>query len=354
LLSFRISFQVFPFFRAFFRTMDTTVSKFGLSPYEFAGILRCYHGYIMGGAVLSVWLERPLEDTQDLDVFVPLPVPLVPVDDTVAAGYYTIARLSDGVLTEADGRWNTWMFVEAIRRNFESFLTSRGYVAVAADGSHEYYGTRHFRNVIHSVRSYTRTIDGVVRKIQVVFTRDITAAENAARVDFDCCQFYAAPDPTYTDVHFLPISSIHDNAHDMEIHNGRARVLYDLDSLTTYERLKMDERIRKYTARGFFFRGTRGGTSTSVLPLPPRVDRSALITILSTDLDTRAVHKALLAHRFLFEYVPVQSIICTLMRLLDNPDFEDAPWVFTFKFVWWAEDRKLTFNLVKAEIPASA
>jgi hypothetical protein len=323
--------------------MDSIVSKFGLSPYEFAGLLRCYNGYMMGGSVLSAWLGRPLEEAQDLDVFVPLPVPL-------NGGTYTIAkRSSDGMLSEAGMRWSTWAFVEAIRRNFESFLTSRGYVAAAANGSDEYYGTRHFNTVIYYVRSFNRAVDGVVQKIQIVYTRDITAAENAARVDFDCCQFYAAPSELYMDSegNFFPITSIHDDSHDRSIRDGVARVLYKLEDLTEFERRKMDARLCKYMKRGFMFHDC---DRKLVLPLPPMSDRSALIKIPSAIEGARDIIKVLLEHNFLFEGVPSGTIYGTVAHLNNNPTFIDAPWVFTFKFMWWKEDRRITFNLVKAEI----
>jgi hypothetical protein len=246
-------------------------------------------------------------------------------------------------------RWSTWAFVEAIRRNFESFLTSRGYVAVAADGSDEYYGTRHFNAVIYCVRSYNRLVDGVVQKIQIVYTCGITAAENAALVDFDCCQFFAAPSDSYTDScgNFFPITSIHDESHDRSIRDGVACVLYKVEDLTEFERRKMDARLCKYMKRGFMFHDS---DRKSVLPLPPVSDRSALIKIPSAVENTHDIIKVLLEHNFLFEGVPKGTIYGTVAHLNNNPTFMDAPWVFTFKFMWWKKDSRITFNLVKAEI----
>jgi hypothetical protein len=154
---------------------------------EFFQLLEKSKAYIAGGACLAAFLEKPLLDGQDLDVWVPTPTNLV---DCPCQGRIIEYHRYPGQKTQFD-------YIPIVSEMFRNFFLRNGYTEVPYyDMSYQekneagQYSRKDngFLKVVHKITNYVRP--GSNHKIQVIMTYDILPQENVKNFDLNCCMFY--------------------------------------------------------------------------------------------------------------------------------------------------------------------
>ena len=215
------------------KTLNTIVRRFGFDTEEFVNVLYRTGAYVAGGACLYGFLDKQMEETSDLDIWLPTPI-TSPTEDSKAIDYrYPVAsRFYD--------------FKHIAQDLFELYLSKNGYIldrtwTAKDDIVYRNIATdQQFSKVVCRIQTYTR----LGKKVQIISCYDISPQDNLAGFDLNICKFYCDP---RTNGRTLKIKTVLSDAEVEAAKKGVGRVTVQVISPNT------SKRIEKYTRRGFTF-----------------------------------------------------------------------------------------------------
>lgn len=246
------------------------LKTFGLNPKEFVQFLGVTHGFVAGGAASSAFFGKPLEDEQDLDIWIPIPV------SSSCSGVYKAPFNYDSASYCSLLRTYIFnYFTKNQRRPNQRILLSLSLNQISKKYSGVYtkittqdvaqYTQSNMSNMISCIDTYENTWTG--RRIQVIYTYNKTVDDVLSNYDFDVCQFY-----TDGSDNFLVKSFKHSATDLTNIRQGHAKILTNTDDIQTeYQQQRLEERVAKYECRGYTFTWASSGNlyRSPELPLAP-------------------------------------------------------------------------------------
>jgi len=310
--------------------MQSIITDYFLLPCDkFATLLEECNGYIGGGSVLQAFRDLPLIEGQDLDCFVTLPFnhDFTPV--------WTMPRASDSLL------WNAYRYARLVELSIDSFMRQYGYTPLPKPHDSG-YTTVHYARVVTNVVSYVKTnAFGNERKVQFVFTYNMTPAENCAEMDLNCCKFISLPESK-----FLTIESPSLTTEEREeIARGCARVTLEYFDLQSRQQRKLLKRILKYQDRGMVFLRANGDPWWKVparVQAPYKSHEARLRFKVSSSKDV--IFLELVMYGCFFEGSDC-AVVDRIHDFLTHPMFRHAPsMLIDIKYVWDPETKTVRMS----------
>lgn len=325
------------------------LKKFGLDPQSFSSFLLCSHGFVAGGAAATAFFGKKLDSSQDLDIWIPLPV--------------TLNHKSSYTAKE---RWDTASYCSLIQNTVTQFFT-RNQKGPSASNllsmsleqiARKYRGVyRHITTT--DVAEYTQStlaplVKSIVtfenpwtsRRIQVIFTYDVTLNDVLASFDLDVCKFYADGTNSFAIKHNHSASTLH------SLRMGKATIIGDSVLLTEYQRARLETRVAKYEARGFTFTWAVTGRPWNeqfAIPDAPHESFYQDFILTTHDFTSNPSHAELRdCIRELFRAAECDfkgsdmegnlDIMVPWMKARLSTDYKDGDnWQYTWRFTWDAE-----------------
>jgi len=248
------------------------LESFGLNPESMSYFLHATQGRIIGGSAASAFFGTPLEDIQDIDIWIPLPV---------QPGGKELYDVAD---------WNVSTYIELLRNNVYNFFernqkppTKNTLLSKSLDYiTHKYRGVyqrltttnvdNHIQialsNIVLSVETWKNP--WTERTIKVIYTYNIGILDILSSFDMDVCQFYVEG----YDTQFI-VKHNHSPKTLATLRNGTATVFSQYDSqLTDYQQKRLNERIAKYKKLGYTVKSETTGYPWIGNNLPPAPNES--------------------------------------------------------------------------------
>ena len=213
-------------------------ATFGLSPNALYKILEATHACIAGGSALSAFLNSPMQDGQDIDIWLPTPV------------------------SPRDGLLSNYPFEKAAILLIENFLLASGYMRdlkaemdarSGADTDIEYLRPDADKPdgwvnpFVTTIRRIHRYKNGWDQKIQIIECYNVSIEHILKSFDLDVCQFFvdrfSGPDLNVRHNHSAEVIE--------RIKNGIMTPVPNSEFCPGTARTQ--RRVDKYQARGFKF-----------------------------------------------------------------------------------------------------
>jgi hypothetical protein len=327
-------------------TMDSVISSvFGIPVHSLADLLRNLHGYIAGGACSSTFLGKNLCDSQDLDIWIPLPltskhVSSIGTDGTRWSPSYYIQIVSDLIHNFMTTIQKRPTQKKMLTMSLDSIINN--YKGCYQKSASSYAYDRSVRS-IYRIDRFENPYTG--RQVQFIYTYDISIRDIIDNFDMDVCQFFAQPMGNT-----FPIQHFHDSKTISRITKGFGQYLIDMTTLSDKERLKCKNRIQKYTARGFIFH---------VLSSAPEKDIVKDIHILSdkyynTSDSKQYLYNLLEESGCHFDGSDTDGNIELIRKYMKEKQCEYHTnmdiWKVTFRFTWDAVKRDENIYVIKTEL----
>jgi hypothetical protein len=229
---------------------------FGLNPKSLAYFLDSTNAIIAGGAPASAFFGKPLEDTQDLDIWIPTPCALEDVNHPTSppvkwdnASYIKLLRNNVFNYFERNqaAPSNATLLSKSLNHIIKKYKGNYRRISMSDVDFAEY--TKTTMNNIMTIDTFENPWTS--RRIQVIYVYDLSPQDILSKFDLDVCKFYV----NGSDSEFLV--KHHHSAYTLtKLRLGVATVCSPYDILyesymTDYQRKRLDERIAKYKARGY-------------------------------------------------------------------------------------------------------
>ena len=227
-------FYLHPFKMSSLWKLNSILPYFGLDDKGFAEVLDITGAFVAGGSCLSAFLGTPIQDGQDMDIWLP-----------------TAARFTK----EHPADWRVlWPF--------RIYLESKGYKKETADDIFqakrrgeeiEYTSMEPFKTTIHHIHNFYKTNkDGSRIKIQVIECGNVNETDILNHFDLNICKFYTEEVDWEKGYPVIPITHPDLATNPKRILEIHGRIMRPVPN-STYCKGSNNTvaRIKKYESRGF-------------------------------------------------------------------------------------------------------
>jgi hypothetical protein len=336
-----------------------TLKKFGLDPTAFAAFLESSQGFVAGGAPSAAFFAKHLGINQDLDIWIPIPV-----------------KQGSGSSYKTTTRWDTAKYCTLIRNAVSNFFTrnqdapsSRHLLSMSLEQIAKKYNGVYNRILTEDVAEYTKSdlapfiqsIDTfenpwTSRRIQVIFTYDVTRDEIMENFDFDVCQFYTdGSDRWIVKPYNLDAKTL------SNIRSGNARILFPEEHyVTDYQYERLQSRVAKYEERGYTFTWASTGCAWDNTGIPDAPTESFWQDIIVTTKEVQDLSNQEMRDLFFnllndtgchFKGSDTEWTIQFLLTYFKKAIIQDKEsgdnWKYTWRFTWDADKKEENIYLRK-------
>ena len=336
------------------------LKKFGLDPTAFAAFLESSQGFVAGGAPSAAFFGKALDDKQDLDIWVP-----IPVKSGCKSSY------------KASARWDPASYCALIRNAVTNFITrnqdgpsTRHLLKMSLDEIAKKYTGVYQKVKTEDVAEYTKSnmssfiqsIDTFEnpwtgRRIQVIFTYDVSRDEILESFDLDICQFFTDGLNHWTVKPFNMDAATLSN-----LRNGKARIIMPEEEFKTdYQYERLESRIEKYEARGYTFTWASTGIAWADSQLDEAPTESFWQDIIVTTEDIQdfseqemrdAIFNVLDETGCHFRGSDTNGNVDILVKFFETRIPEDKEnndnWQYVWRFTWDADEQEENIYLRKS------
>lgn len=223
------------------------LEKFGLNPSSLNNFLQITQGFIAGGAASSAFFGKPLEDDQDLNIWIPLPISpclqyiYTASGNCIAVSYsYLVREFVTNFFTKNQ---NDPSAKNLLSMSLQTIINRyKGVYRLTTNNDKNPYDNFSASGVNESIANFENPWTG--RRIKIVYTQMCNVLDN---FDLDICQFYVDGTSNFM------VKIYNKNIDNLtNLRHGQARILNNHKyNQSRYESL--DKLIIKYEKRGYTF-----------------------------------------------------------------------------------------------------
>jgi len=330
-------------------TLLPVLKKFGLSSEMFSELLKVTNGIIAGGIASTAFFGKPLNNNQDLDVWVP--IPFLSYTSSSTAIYNAPLNYSPGAYFNlVHFAINSFLINNQKRPTPENLIKmsldeiidryNGVYEKDSVSYTHEYKESD-LSTIIRSIDTYINPWTG--RRIQIIYTFNTTVDDIMKSFDFDICQFWSDGSNNFQ------VNSYTTNPATLtRLCHGHAKILLDPDNINSqYQKERLENRVAKYEKRGYKFSWLANGNHWIQPNLPEAPTYSFWQDFVFTTNDMYGLSEDELEYQFRimfensgcnFQGSDINGNIDILINYHIHNNSSDSNagdnWQYTWRFTW--------------------
>lgn len=342
-------------------TMDSTANllpvleRFGLDKYSLSTFLQFTQGFIAGGAVSSAFFEKELDDTQDLDIWIPGTIPYQASSNNTQGKYsvYTYKLIREYVYNYFTKVYQSTSIQDLLNMKLDELADKYpSYYKYLDNSDISEYKDSSLSKIVKNIDVYENP--WTHRRIQVMYLYDLNINNPLDLLtyivnsfDLNVCQFYT---------HCLDYSTTFQIKHShspstlFQLREGKAQILCSNSELNEFQKERLEKRVCKYENRGYSFSWSFSNKPYRKAVLQPAPlysfyqDFDVYTSEIGNTTDLRKyLHQVLEQYGCHFEGSDTEGNLNFLVKWLKKKYKQDKEngdeWRYTFRFTWDANKK---------------